>query len=172
MGSLPEAREPGELWSVDVTEPYTVLHRGNKYLLTCMYYSKWAEAILLADQEAPPIARAIVTKIFFRHGVCKTLLSDRGRNFTSSLVREICKLLGVKKVFIRPYRAQCSGQVEQFHRTLHTGVSFYLDETGRNRDDKVDYVLWAYRAQLHSITRFSPFYLLHGLEMPGHTELS
>jgi hypothetical protein len=31
----------------------------------------------------------------------------------------------------------------------------------------VDYVLWAYRAQPHSVTKFSPHYLMHEREMPG-----
>jgi hypothetical protein len=33
MGSLPEAKEPGEVYSVDVTGPYVTSRGGNKYLL-------------------------------------------------------------------------------------------------------------------------------------------
>jgi transposase InsO family protein len=106
------------------------------------HFTKWAEAVAIPDQEATTIAKVIVTKIFARHGVCQTLLSDRGRNFTSNLMKEICNLLGVKKIFTSPYRAQCNGQVELFHRTLHTGPSLYLDYCGRDSDDHVDYILW------------------------------
>jgi hypothetical protein len=31
MGSLPEAREPGEVFSVDITGPYPTSYHGNKY---------------------------------------------------------------------------------------------------------------------------------------------
>jgi hypothetical protein len=37
----------------------------------------------------------------------------------------------------------------------------------RKTDDNVDYVLWAYRSQPHSITKFSPYYLMYGREMTG-----
>jgi hypothetical protein len=73
------------------------------------HFTKWAEAIALPDQDAPTVAKAIVTKIFSRHGVCRTHLSDRGRNVTSDLVREVCRLLRVKKVFTSPYRPNCYG---------------------------------------------------------------
>jgi transposase InsO family protein len=131
------------------------------------HFTKWAQAVAIPDQEAQTIAKAIVSNIFARHGVCQTLLSDRGRNFTSNLIKDICNLLGMKKIFTSPYRAQRNGQVERFHRTLHTGLSLYLDESGRDWDDHVDYILWAYRSQPHSITRYSPFYSMYGREMTG-----
>lgn len=168
MGTLPEAREPGEVASIDITGPYATSRKGNKYLLTYIdHFTKWVEAIPLADQEATTVASALVTQIFTRHGVCDKLLSDRGRNFTSELMKETCRLLGVDKLFTSPYRPQCNGQVERFHRTLHAGLAMYTDHSGTNWDDNVNYVLWAYRSQPQSSTGFSPFHLMHGTEMKG-----
>jgi transposase InsO family protein len=98
MGNLPEARNPGEVASIDITGPYATSTKGNRYLLTYIdHFSKWAEAVPLPDQEATTAANALITQIFTCHGVCDKLLSDRGRNFTSKLIREICRLLGVDK---------------------------------------------------------------------------
>jgi transposase InsO family protein len=103
MGNLPEAREPGEVASIDITGPYAISNKGNRYLLTYIdLFSKWAEAVPLPDQEATTVANALVMQIFARHGECDKLLSDRGRSFTSELMKEICRLLGVNKIFTSP----------------------------------------------------------------------
>lgn len=74
MGSLPEAREPGEVASIDITGPYATSKRGNRYLLTYLdHFTKWAEAVPLPDQEATTVANALVMHIFTRHGVCDKL---------------------------------------------------------------------------------------------------
>jgi cleavage and polyadenylation specificity factor subunit 1 len=128
MGSLPEANEPGEIASIDITGPYATTPRGNKYLLTYVdHFTKWAEAVPLPDQEASTVAHALVTQVFARHGVCAQLLSDRGRNFTSELMREVCRLLKSRELYTSPYRPQCNGQVERFHRTLHASLAMYAD---------------------------------------------
>ena len=171
MGYLPEAREPGEVASIDITGPYATSRRGNRYLLTYVdHFTKWAEAVPLPDKEAATVADALVMQIFARHGVCDKLLSDRGRNFTSELLRETCRLLGVKKLFTSPYRPQGNGQVERFHRTLHAGLAMYANPSGTNWDDHLNLVLWAYRSQPHSSTGYSPYHLTHGAEMKGPTD--
>ena len=81
------------------------------------HFSKWVEAVPIPDQSASTIVRAVVRKIFSRHGVPKMLLSDQGRNFTSDLVKEVCNLLGVTKLYTSPYNPKCNGQVENFHKT-------------------------------------------------------
>ncbi|PNF20862.1 hypothetical protein B7P43_G11799 [Cryptotermes secundus] len=178
MGNLPEARGPREVVSIDITRSYTTSRRGNRYLLTYIdHFTKWAEAVPLPDQEATTVASALVMQIFTRHGVCDKLLSDRGRNFTSDLIREICRLLGVDKIFTSPYRPQSNGQVKRFHRTLHAGLAMYADpsgtnwdelgRTGTNWDEHLDLVLWAYSSQPHSSTGYLPYHLTHGSEMKG-----
>ena len=51
-------------------------------------------------------------------GVPAKLLSDRGVNFTSALVEELCLAFGIQKCRTTAYHTQCNGQVERFHQTL------------------------------------------------------
>jgi transposase InsO family protein len=134
------------------------------------HFSKRVEAVAIADQSAPKIARAVVTSMFARHGVPKMMLSDQGRNFTSDLVKEVCNLLGVTKLYTSHYNPKCNGQIENFHRTLHSSLPCLLEGSGQDWEQYVDYVLWAYRSQPHSVNKFSPCYLLYGREMAGPTE--
>ena len=47
-------------------------------------------------------------------------LSDRGANFTSSVIEEMCKILGVKQLQTMPYHPQTNGVgvVERSHQTI------------------------------------------------------
>ena len=62
------------------------------------HLTKWPEAFAVIDQKAETIARLLVEEIECCHAIPDELLSDKGSNFLSSLIQEICKLLGVKKV--------------------------------------------------------------------------
>jgi transposase InsO family protein len=171
MGNLPEARNLGEVASIDITGPYATSTKGNRYLLTYIdHFTKWAEAVHLPDQEATTVTNALVTQIFTPHGVCDKLLSDRGRNITSEIIREVFRLLGVDKLFTSPDRPQSNGQVERFHRTLHAGLVMYSDPNGTSWDDHLNFVLWAYRSQPHGSTGYSPYHLAHGMEMKGPSD--
>ena len=97
-----------------------------------------------------------------RHGVPAEVLSDRGRSFLSSLMKEVEALLGFHEVNTSAYHPQTDGLVERFNRTLTSMLAKTVQEDGREWDTKLPYVLFAYRACCHESTQESPFYLLYG----------
>lgn len=82
------------------------------------YLTKWPEAFAIPDQKAETIARLFVDHIVCQHGIPEELLSDRGTNFMSSLMLDVCNLLGVKKLNTSGYHPQTDGLVEKFNSTL------------------------------------------------------
>jgi len=59
-----------------------------------------------------------------------------------------------------------NGTLERWYRSLHKGISHYINASHTNWDVGVPFYLMAYRATPNTVTNFSPFYLLHGREMP------
>ena len=55
--------------------------------------------------------------------------------------------------------------IERWHRSLHTGLSHYIDSANTIWDTLVLFYLMAYHAMPNATTGYSPFYLLHGREM-------
>ena len=91
---------------------------GNLYVVVFMdYLTKRAEAFVVPDQSAETIAKLLVEEIFCRHGTPQELLSDRGANFLSNLIHEVCKLLKIKKVNTSGYHPKTDGLLEKFIQT-------------------------------------------------------
>jgi hypothetical protein len=73
---------PFDVTSMDITGPYSVTPRGNKYLLTFIdHFTKYVEAYPLKDQAAESCARIYATQIATRHGSGSKLITDKGRAF-------------------------------------------------------------------------------------------
>ena len=160
--------------AVDVLQlPLTT--SGNKYVLVFMdYLTKWVEAFPMVDQKADTIAKLFIEHVICRHGIPEELLSDRGTNFLSDLVCDICKLLGVKKINTSGYHPQTDGLVEIFNSTLISLIAKCCESKRHNWDEHLPSLLFAYRSSVQDSTRESPFFLLYGRDprIPTSTVLS
>ena len=105
---------------------------GNQYAVVFIdYLTKWVEVFPTKDQTALNIARLLVEEVISRHGVPRELLSDRGAAFLSSLIQEVCKVMGLRKVNATAYHPQGDGLVERFNRTLIEMLSKTVKQGGR-----------------------------------------
>ena len=161
---------PFHRMGVDVLQlPLT--ESGNQYVVVFMdYLTKWVEAFAVANQSAKTIAELLVEQIFCRHGAPQELLSDRGPNFLSELVLEVCNLLSIKKVNTAGYHPQTDGLVERFNCTLSNMIAKCVQKNGSDWDKQLLFLLFAYRATVQESTRETPFYLLYGRDPRLPTE--
>lgn len=155
---------PWDRVAVDCLE-YPVSKRKNRYVVVFMdYLTKWAEAIPVPNIKATTISKLFINEIVCRFGAPRQLLSDKGSNFTSTLLQEVCDILNTQKIFTTPYHPQTDGLVERFNRTLSSALSTLVSREPACWDDYVQYVLFAYRASCQESTGFSPFMLSFGRE--------
>jgi len=83
----------------------------------------------------------------------------------SSFFQRTCKIFGVRRVHTSSYHACSNGMVERLHRSLHSGLSHYVNANHKNWEEFVSVYLMLHTATPHTTTGYSPFYLLHGREM-------
>ena len=146
------------------------MKRGNKYAVVFVdYLSKWPEVFATSDQTAPTIAKLLVEEIISQHGVPQQLLSDRGPVFLSKLLLAVCDCMGIKKVNTSAYHPQSDGLVENFYRTLTDMLAKSLVLGTREWDNRLPYVLFAYRAAVQVSTGESPFFLVYGRDPQAPT---
>jgi len=166
------AGAPFERLSIDLTGPHARSKRGHVYILTCIDpFTKWVEAFPLRNKEAETVAKVLVEQIFCRFGVPIALLSDQGREVDGNLMREICRLLDVDKLRTSPYKASTNSAIERFHRSLNSMLGKVVSESQTDWDDRLPYVMAAYRASRHESTGYTPNALVLGRETRAPIDL-
>jgi len=90
------------------------------------YLTKWPEAFAISDKKTETIAKVFVENIVCRHGIPEELLSDLGANFLSTLIQEVCQLLGVK-INTCSYHPQTDGLVEKFNSNVISMIAKSCD---------------------------------------------
>ena len=99
---------------------------GKVYLLTCVdRFTRWPEAIPIADCTAETVARAFLQTWVARFGTPSTVTTDRGRQFESQLWHEFSNLLGTKRIRTTAYHPIANGLVERLHRQLKSSLKAY-----------------------------------------------
>ena len=115
----------------------------NRYILTYIDLgSRYPDAVPLSTT-ADVIAKALLN-IMSRLSVPLEILSDRGSNFLSSVMKETFKFLGILHSKTAPYRPQSNGAVERFHHTLMQMVRKSVADH-RDWDEHLQYLLFACR---------------------------
>ena len=151
--------------AVDCLGPLPVTWSGNRYLVVFTeYLSKWPEIFAVPNIDAVTIAKLLTDEIIPRHGAPRTLLSDRGKNFLSNLVLEVCKLYSIKKLNTTAYHPQTDGLVERLNSTLCQTLSMYVSQNQKDWDLFIPAALLAFRTSPSESTGETPFYLLYGRE--------
>lgn len=77
--------------------------RGNEHIFMMVdQFTKWVECVPLTSQTAEETAKAASNEFFSRFGYPFQVYSDQGRNFESTLFRELCDLLHIHKARTTP----------------------------------------------------------------------
>ena len=89
---------------------------GNFFLMPTVY--------AMPNQDALTVAEKLVNNCFLRFSPPEKLHSDQGRQqFESTLLQDICRILGIHKSHTTAYDPQSDGLVERFNHTLLSMLS-------------------------------------------------
>ena len=124
----------------------------------------------IPDQKTERIAKLLVEELVPFFGVPEALLSDRGTNLLSHLMKDVCSMLGIEKLNTTAYHPQCDGLTERVNRTLKTMLRKHAAQYGAQWDTYLPGVLWAYRNTPHEATGEKHSFLLFGQDCRSPTE--
>ncbi|XP_070385441.1 uncharacterized protein [Dermacentor albipictus] len=165
---VPVIQTPFQRVAVDIVGPLNPKSaQGNRYILTMVdYATRYPDAVALPSVETERVAEALV-EMFSRVGVPREVLSDRGTNFTSDVMKEVSRLLSIKQLHTTPYHPMANGLVERFNGTLKQMLKRMCQERPRDWDRYLAPLLFAYREVPQESLQFSPFELLYGRSVRG-----
>ena len=124
------------------------------------HFMRYALAVVPKDQTATMVAKVFCEHFIAVFRVPAKLLSDRGANFTSALVEELCSAFGIQKCRTTAYHAQCNGQVEHFHQTLFRMIGKLSHDKKAQWEQHLPELLQVYNSTRSVVTGYSPHYLM------------
>ena len=164
-GQLPDRRF--QRIHVDIVGPLPI-SQGCTYLFTIIdRYTRWPEAIPMADATAATCARALLSHHVAQFGVPTDITSDRGPQFTSNLWNALSTLLGAQLHRTTAYHPQANGIVERFHRQLKAALRARL--VGPAWMDELPLVLLGLRSAPKEDLGCAPSEIVYGttIRLPG-----
>ena len=135
-------------------------------LVFAKMFTRWVEAFALPDTQAPTVADILLREIVFRFGTPSELLSDRGRNFLSKVLREVNDALRIHRIHTSAYHQKTNGMVERYNGTLTKTLSHFSNEVQSDWDQKIPAALFTEPHPTPPPKKPLSFY--HLVETPEH----
>lgn len=140
---------------------------GYTYVLTMIdRFSRWPEAVPMADQTAETVAEAFKETWVSRYGCPSRITVDQGRQFESELFRQLTANIGCQHLRTTAYHPQCNGIIERWHRTVKAAIMCQQTESWV---EKLPTILLGLRTAHKPDIDASPAEMLYGqtLRLPG-----
>ncbi|KAH9263620.1 hypothetical protein BASA83_012963 [Batrachochytrium salamandrivorans] len=135
---VPPVALPFERWGIDFYGPMAETKSGNKYLITCIdYATRWVLAKPVKDMTESAVS-AFLYELMMTYGAPFEIISDRGKSFLAE-------------------------GIDLMHSMLGHGLTTLVHGKRDRWDEYLPQVLLALRTRTHSVTGFSPFFLLFGI---------
>ena len=125
---------PWETVRIDIAGPLPVNGKSNRYIVTMMdVYSRYLIATPVRNHRASAVSRCLYESVVAYFGAPRSILSDRGTEFTGMIWESLTQMLGAKIKLTSPYYPQGNSVIEKSHRTLSNMLrTMLLEKRGRD----------------------------------------
>ena len=172
LGDMPLIDQPFKRVAIDLVGPIApASDKGHRYILTLVdYATRYPEAVPLKNIDTETVAESFFD-MYSRVEVPEEVLSDLETQFTSYCMKEVSRLLSIRRPTTSPYHPACNGLVEKFNGTLKRMLRRLCHEQPRQWHRFINPLLFAYRDAWQEATGFSPFELLYGRTVRGPVQI-
>lgn len=159
---LPIQKQAWQMVPLDFIEGLPRSSNYNCIMVVMDKFSRYAHFVPLAHPfTAFHIAQAYIINVFKLHGLPQSLISDRDRIFTSTLWRELFRLVKTQ-LRMRSYHPQTDGQTERVNQCLETYLRCFVHTCPRKWSEWLAFAEFWYNTSYHSTLGKSPFEVLYG----------
>lgn len=148
---------------MDIAGPFL----GCMFLIVIDAHSKWLEVRLLSSTTSSSIISSI-RSIFAQFGLPSVVVTDNGRNFTSTEFEQFLSHNGVKHLLSSPYHPSSNGLAER-------GVQIFKREMLKIKEgsinDRMSHILFYNHITPQTTTGLSPAELLQGRRLRSRLDL-
>ena len=125
-------------------------------------FSKFSVAVVMTNQQAKTVAKALVDKWFYVYGIPTRIHSDQGKSFDNKIIEQLCKIYGVKQSTTTPYNPRGNSPCERLNRTLQNLLKTLPKDQKPNWPAHLSALVFAYNATPQSTTGYQLYQLMFG----------
>ena len=151
---------PSSPWTDLAIDHMGPLPSGEHVLVVVDYYSRWFEIAFMKSTTAENTIKEL-DKMFFIHGLPKSMKSDNAAVFRSEVFKDYCDHLGIDHYRVIPKWPQANGEVERQNGSLGKRIEIAYAERGDYKSEIYKFMM-SYRANVHPATGKSPAEMLYG----------
>ena len=161
-----QSKGPWDALSIDNVGPLPPDHRHKFLIVFVDCYLKYTILIPSSNHTANTVSEALMLHVIPYFGTPRRLLSDRGREFISTIWTKLLHSLGIQQVLTSPYHSEGNVINERSHRTLNNMLHAHLLEgpSAKAWLDKVPGIMLTFNAMPHEPHRFSASMIATGRE--------
>lgn len=148
---------------LDLVGPISNDSNDYKYILTLQCdLSKYVEAYPITSKDSVTVATAFVNNFILRYGIPREIITDKGTEFISTIMQDVCKLLNISHLQSTAYHHQTIGALENSHKNLISYLRIMTNNNSENWSSWLPYWCFAFNTTIHTETKYSPYELVFG----------
>ncbi|THH11692.1 hypothetical protein EW146_g7954 [Bondarzewia mesenterica] len=108
------------------------------------------------------VARLLRDNVWKLHGLPSKITSDRGPQFTSQVMRELNRMLGIKTALSMAYHPQMDGQTERINQEIEQYFHLFVNHRQDDWTEWLPIAEYTYNNKVQASTKVSPFFANYG----------
>ncbi|KAL7630558.1 UNVERIFIED_CONTAM: hypothetical protein RMT77_019250 [Armadillidium vulgare] len=172
LGQYPLAETPWEKTGMDVLGPLPRTTQGHVYILVfkCQI-TKYVELVALRNRDNTTIVRYLIERVIVNHTCPETLLSDNAGEFKGTVMKEICKKFGIKKVEIAVRTPWANSNLERVNKDIENYLRCYVKDNQKDWDQFLPLAQANINNTYNASIKSDPHFLLYGYTKRMPSEL-
>jgi len=159
--------------NIDTIGPLPPDEAGNRYIIVIIdTFSRWVELYPCDNVKANAAAKALYQH-FGRFGAPEQVLSDKGSQYTASLVKRFLQLVGTQQLTTKAYSKEENASVERANKDVMKYIRAICYDTNTKAEwsDNLPIVQRIMNSLKKDVTGFSPAELLYGTALTLNANL-
>ena len=150
---------------IDLKGPCRTTSAGYRWILiaSCML-TRFCFAIPLRGIKSTDVARALINKIFSVVGYPNLIMSDRGRNLTGGVVRELREVMGIRGIQTTAYNPSGNSIVETRVKRVGMLLGILVAQNDDDWPELLPHITYAVNSSETTATGMSPYFMVFGTD--------
>ena len=156
LNAIPE--KPWSHISADFITKLPLAQGYEAILVVCDRFSKMAHFVATTEKtSAEGLVKLFQDHIWKLHGLPKSIVLDRGVQFTVRMMKELNNLLDIQMKFSMAYHPQIDRQMERVNQELKQYLRVFIDHRQEQQPDWLGTAEFTYSNKIYAATKTSPF---------------